>query len=108
MLCFAFVYVFLFIPETKGISLEEVDELYRSGVKAWHSSTWKPSGERDIKRAQGMAPRRRASDETVVNEPKHEGQVSHHEGAGQKKGVCPVCMTGTGLTMQFLPCSSEA
>lgn len=42
MLVFGFVYVYLCIPETKGLGLEEVDEMYRSGVKPWHSSTWKP------------------------------------------------------------------
>ena len=61
MLVFGFVYVYLFIPETKGLSLEEVsfilkmlfispliidtkqvDELYRSGVKPWQSSGWRP------------------------------------------------------------------
>ncbi|KAI0275471.1 general substrate transporter [Gloeopeniophorella convolvens] len=42
MLLFGVVYVYLFIPETKGLSLEEVDELYRTGVKPWHSSGWKP------------------------------------------------------------------
>lgn len=30
------------IPETKGLSLEEVDELYREGVKPWKSTTWTP------------------------------------------------------------------
>ena len=45
-LVFAFFYVFAFIPETKGISLEEVDELYRTGVKPWKSSSWKPSSRR--------------------------------------------------------------
>ncbi|KAK4685951.1 MFS transporter, SP family, sugar:H+ symporter, partial [Tremellales sp. Uapishka_1] len=39
----AFIYVFFMIPETKGISLEEVDELYRSKVPAWRSTSWKPS-----------------------------------------------------------------
>ena len=43
MLVFGFVYVYLFIPETKGLSLEEVDELYRSGVKPWNSASWRPS-----------------------------------------------------------------
>ncbi len=43
MLTFGFVYVYLFIPETKGLSLEEVDELYRSGVKPWNSPQWRPS-----------------------------------------------------------------
>ncbi|PCH34180.1 general substrate transporter [Wolfiporia cocos MD-104 SS10] len=43
MLLFGFVYVYLFIPETVGLSLEEVDELYRSGVKPWNSVGWQPS-----------------------------------------------------------------
>ncbi|KAG6911265.1 hypothetical protein DXG01_002103 [Tephrocybe rancida] len=42
MLTFGYVYVYLFIPETKGLSLEEVDEMYRSGVKPWNSSGWTP------------------------------------------------------------------
>ena len=43
MLVFGFVYVYLFIPETKGLSLEEVDEMYRSGVKPWNSPGWRPN-----------------------------------------------------------------
>ncbi|KAF8131591.1 general substrate transporter [Boletus edulis] len=43
MLVVGFVYTYFFIPETKGITLEEVDELYRSGVSAWRSTGWKPS-----------------------------------------------------------------
>ncbi|KAJ3558801.1 hypothetical protein NM688_g710 [Phlebia brevispora] len=43
MLVFGFFYVWIFIPETKGLSLEEVDEMYRSGVKPWKSSQWRPS-----------------------------------------------------------------
>ena len=31
-----------FIPEVKGLSLEEVDELYRSGIKPWNSSSFVP------------------------------------------------------------------
>ncbi|KAF9011200.1 general substrate transporter [Cyathus striatus] len=42
MLLFGYVYVYLFIPETKGLSLEEVDEMYRSGVKPWNSPGWRP------------------------------------------------------------------
>ncbi|KAG6812635.1 hypothetical protein H0H92_001718 [Tricholoma furcatifolium] len=42
MLLFGYVYVYLFIPETKGLSLEEVDEMYRSGVKPWNSEGWTP------------------------------------------------------------------
>ncbi|KAJ7511845.1 general substrate transporter [Mycena galericulata] len=42
MLVFGFGYVYLCIPETKGLSLEEVDEMYRSGIKPWNSPSWKP------------------------------------------------------------------
>ncbi|KAK0466200.1 general substrate transporter [Desarmillaria tabescens] len=42
MLVFGYAYVYLFIPETEGLSLEEVDEMYRSGVKPWNSPSWKP------------------------------------------------------------------
>ncbi|KAL0570652.1 hypothetical protein V5O48_011300 [Marasmius crinis-equi] len=42
MLVFGFVYVWFAIPETKGLSLEEVDEMYRAGIKPWHSVGWKP------------------------------------------------------------------
>jgi len=42
MLVFGFGYVYLFIPETRGLSLEEVDEMYRSGIKPWRSSEFKP------------------------------------------------------------------
>ncbi|KAG5359699.1 Low-affinity glucose transporter [Yarrowia sp. C11] len=40
---FAIVFVFFFIPETKGLSLEDVDELYASGVSARKSPDWIPS-----------------------------------------------------------------
>ncbi|KAH9937389.1 general substrate transporter [Fomitopsis serialis] len=43
MLVFGYVYVYLFIPETKGLSLEEVDELYRARVLPWKSSSWRPA-----------------------------------------------------------------
>lgn len=43
MLVFGFFYVWLFIPETKGLSLEEVDEMYRAKVLPWRSSEWRPS-----------------------------------------------------------------
>ena len=43
MLVFGYFYVWLCIPETKGLSLEEVDEMYRAGIRPWHSATWRPS-----------------------------------------------------------------
>ncbi|KAG8935799.1 hypothetical protein FRC02_006349 [Tulasnella sp. 418] len=42
MLIFGYVYVYLFVPETKGLSLEEVDEMYQAKVKPWNSAGWKP------------------------------------------------------------------
>ena len=58
MLLFGYVYVYLFIPETRGLTLEEVymllfisnsgvlqlqvDEIYRAGIKPWNSANWKP------------------------------------------------------------------
>jgi len=43
MLIFGWFYVWLFIPETKGLSLEEVDEMYRAHVKPWQSAGWRPA-----------------------------------------------------------------
>lgn len=43
MLVFGYVYVYFAIPEVKGLSLEEVDELYRAKVKPWQSAGWKPA-----------------------------------------------------------------
>ncbi|CAO1625109.1 unnamed protein product [Parajaminaea phylloscopi] len=42
LLCCSFIYVFFFIPETKGLSLEQVDEMYESGAanKPW--KTYRP------------------------------------------------------------------
>lgn len=39
---FSFFYVYFFVYETKGLSLEEVDEMYASGVLAWKSGSWVP------------------------------------------------------------------
>ncbi|KIJ53995.1 hypothetical protein M422DRAFT_24987 [Sphaerobolus stellatus SS14] len=62
MLVFGFIYVYLFVPETKGLTLEEVDEMYRARVAPWKSANWKPSGrlhvhhdsDRDEKQVQEM------------------------------------------------------
>jgi len=42
-LIFAFGYVYLFVPEVKGLSLEEVDELYRANIAPWQTAGWKPA-----------------------------------------------------------------
>lgn len=41
-LLFSFFYVYFFVVETKGLSLEEVDILYASGTLPWKSSNWVP------------------------------------------------------------------
>ena len=58
MLLFGYVYVYLFIPKTRGLTLEEVCtftlrhhlggsqlqvyEMYRAGINPWNSADWKP------------------------------------------------------------------
>ena len=39
----SFCYVWLCIPEVKGLTLEEVDQLYRENVKPWRSASWRPT-----------------------------------------------------------------
>lgn len=41
-LFFSFFYVYFFVSETKGLSLEEVDELYAQNILPWKSSAWVP------------------------------------------------------------------
>lgn len=40
-------YVFFFIPETRGLSLAQVDELYLTKVPAWRSASWTPYGSKE-------------------------------------------------------------
>lgn len=39
---FAYFYVFFFVNETKGLTLEEVNDMYAEGVLPWKSSEWIP------------------------------------------------------------------
>ncbi len=43
ILIVAGLFVFFFMPELKGLTLEQVDELFESGVKPWNSAKWVPS-----------------------------------------------------------------
>ncbi|GMM58443.1 hypothetical protein DAKH74_050600 [Maudiozyma humilis] len=46
-LVFAWFYVFFFVPETKGLSLEEVDTMWMEGVLPWKSAQWVPPARRN-------------------------------------------------------------
>ncbi|QLQ80708.1 hypothetical protein HG537_0E00610 [Torulaspora globosa] len=39
---FAYFYVFFFVPETKGLTLEEVNIMYEERVLPWKSASWLP------------------------------------------------------------------
>lgn len=65
-LCIAFVYFYIY--ETKGWSLEEVDELYSEVSSARKSAGWTPST---------TFAQRRGAHSTAVDE-KPEGKMEHH------------------------------
>ncbi|KAF3985097.1 hypothetical protein FT663_03635 [Candidozyma haemuli var. vulneris] len=64
-LLFSFFYVYFFVYETKGLSLEEVDEMYASGVSAWKSADWVPPSTAHMAHATGYAADEKPVDEQV-------------------------------------------
>ncbi len=42
VLAYGMVYIYFMLPETAGLSLEEVDELYTLKIKPWKSTHWDP------------------------------------------------------------------
>ncbi|KAI1372623.1 hexose transporter [Hypoxylon crocopeplum] len=73
-LCISFVYFFIY--ETKGWSLEEVDELYSEVTSASKSASWKPST--TFAERQGVAAAEGEGEKTVRESGQHD-VGSHHD-----------------------------
>jgi len=64
-LLFSFFYVYFFVSETKGLSLEEVDELYAQGIAPWKSSSWVPPSIEEMAHSTGFAREAKPEDQQV-------------------------------------------
>lgn len=64
-LIFSFFYVYFCLRETKGLSLEEVDELYATDLKPWKTSGWVPPDENEMATSTGYATEAKAEQSHV-------------------------------------------
>lgn len=64
---FGAFFAYFFVYETKGLSLEEVDQLYASGVPAWKSSSWKPPSAQEVMKEAGREERSYSNEEKSIN-----------------------------------------
>lgn len=73
--CIAFAFVWFFVYETKGLTLEQVDELYSKITKAWQSPSFEPSVHyqdvRDISGEKGGNLSQLEADANVKRESEH-------------------------------------
>ncbi|WLF77502.1 hexose transporter hxt5 [Lodderomyces elongisporus] len=67
-LLFSIFFVYFMVYETKGLSLEEVDELYQSGIPAWKSSGWVPPSEEEMATSTGYAGYHKPQEEHAAEE----------------------------------------
>lgn len=64
-LLFSFFYVYFFVVETKGLTLEEVDELYAQNIAPWKSSKWVPPTKEEMAHSSGYAAEAKPHDQQV-------------------------------------------
>ncbi|SGZ57542.1 CIC11C00000000932 [Sungouiella intermedia] len=64
-LIFSFFFVYFCLRETKGLSLEEVDELYASDVVPWKTSDWTPPSVNNMAQTTGFAAQAKPNVEQV-------------------------------------------
>lgn len=64
-LLFSFFYVYFFVNETKGLTLEEVDELYAQKVLPWKSANWVPPNMETMAHSTGFAAEAKPKTENV-------------------------------------------
>ncbi|GAA6007266.1 hypothetical protein JCM10207_001564 [Rhodosporidiobolus poonsookiae] len=92
MFCLIF-YTYFLLRETRGLSLEQVDEMYRAKVKPWRSSKWQPTSgpARGVSKRKAVPSTTPSPAATVVNGgvpaaglgPAGEGQVTEVYGTHQ-------------------------
>ncbi|CAI5756326.1 unnamed protein product [Candida verbasci] len=64
-LVFSIFFTYFVVYETKGLTLEEVDELYQSGVPAFKSAGWVPPTEEEMATSTGYAGYNKPEEEHV-------------------------------------------
>ncbi|EMG51083.1 High-affinity hexose transporter HXT6 [Candida maltosa Xu316] len=64
-LVFSIFFVYFMVYEVKGLTLEQVDELYNAGIPAWKSSKWVPPSDYDMAHTTGYAAEAKPEQEHV-------------------------------------------
>ncbi|KAJ9115407.1 hypothetical protein QFC22_005164 [Naganishia vaughanmartiniae] len=54
VLIFGCVYIYFMLPETSGLALEEIDEMYTLKIQPWKSSSWIPPSRIETARRDGI------------------------------------------------------